>query len=222
VLSGYLQAARQLEVITGLYSGDGSFSSDKLFTLEEASGVAQHHDAVSGTSKQHVAYDYAFRLAKGFSDAEEVVSQGLGLLAFGRNDCELAQCTQLNVSICEGTTSKSVDQNGGFVVVVYNPLAKIRTEILRIPISQKHLKVIDEHGSDVDFAVISTDISPEADYAQYTLVLVAHDIHPLTTKTYSVIFTHSKKSTPETSPSNKNQTVERTVRSWLLKMKLFH
>ena len=26
-------------------------------------GVAQHHDAVSGTEKQHVAYDYAQRLS---------------------------------------------------------------------------------------------------------------------------------------------------------------
>ena len=28
-------------------------------------GVAQHHDAVSGTEKQAVAYDYARRLAEG-------------------------------------------------------------------------------------------------------------------------------------------------------------
>ena len=33
--------------------------------LREAMGVAQHHDAVSGTEKQHVAYDYAKRLAIG-------------------------------------------------------------------------------------------------------------------------------------------------------------
>ena len=34
-------------------------------TLRRAMGVAQHHDAVSGTSKQHVADDYAKRLAIG-------------------------------------------------------------------------------------------------------------------------------------------------------------
>ena len=28
-------------------------------------GVAQHHDAASGTAKQHVTFDYAKRLAKG-------------------------------------------------------------------------------------------------------------------------------------------------------------
>jgi len=32
-------------------------------------GVAQHHDAVSGTEKQHVADDYAQRLSQGIDSA---------------------------------------------------------------------------------------------------------------------------------------------------------
>ena len=35
--------------------------------LKKAMGVAEHHDAVSGTSKQHVANDYAKRLYEGKS-----------------------------------------------------------------------------------------------------------------------------------------------------------
>ena len=31
----------------------------------QAMGVAQHHDAVSGTAKQHVTFDYAKRLSHG-------------------------------------------------------------------------------------------------------------------------------------------------------------
>jgi hypothetical protein len=37
---------------------------DPLLTLEEAVAVAQHHDGVSGTSKQHVAFDYAKRISE--------------------------------------------------------------------------------------------------------------------------------------------------------------
>ncbi|CAF4964076.1 unnamed protein product, partial [Rotaria socialis] len=35
----------------------------------EAMGLVQHHDAVSGTSKQHVANDYAQRLSNGIDRA---------------------------------------------------------------------------------------------------------------------------------------------------------
>ena len=41
----------------------------------EAMGIAQHHDAVSGTEKQEVAYDYALRLSDGIGTA--VVSDQL-------------------------------------------------------------------------------------------------------------------------------------------------
>ena len=35
------------------------------YSLEEAMAIAQHHDAVAGTSKQHVANDYVARLSRG-------------------------------------------------------------------------------------------------------------------------------------------------------------
>jgi hypothetical protein len=38
--------------------------------IGEAMGVAQHHDAVSGTEKQKVAFDYAQRLSRGIEAAE--------------------------------------------------------------------------------------------------------------------------------------------------------
>ena len=45
--SAYLQSARQLEALFA-----GPLPQSGLGTFEEAQGVAQHHDAVSGTSKQ--------------------------------------------------------------------------------------------------------------------------------------------------------------------------
>ena len=51
---------KQLEVLAHLQ--DLGHSSE---TLRDAMSVAQHHDAVTGTEKQHVAYDYAKRLSLG-------------------------------------------------------------------------------------------------------------------------------------------------------------
>lgn len=38
------------------------------YSLGDALGIAQHHDAVSGTAKQHTTDDYAKRLAIGASE----------------------------------------------------------------------------------------------------------------------------------------------------------
>lgn len=38
--------------------------------IGEAMGIIQHHDAISGTEKQRVAFDYAQRLSDGINAAE--------------------------------------------------------------------------------------------------------------------------------------------------------
>lgn len=55
------QAARQLEFYNGR---SGSLS--KTETLAHALAIAQHHDAVTGTERQHVADDYTLRLHLGY------------------------------------------------------------------------------------------------------------------------------------------------------------
>ena len=56
------QAARQLEYFKGK-----SALGPKTDSLADALAIAQHHDAVSGTEKQHVANDYAKRLSIGYT-----------------------------------------------------------------------------------------------------------------------------------------------------------
>lgn len=82
--SSILMAARQIDSMTDGLSTDhdkekassSSSSSSStsscpcscqtaLHVLADASGVAQHHDGVSGTAKQHVANDYTKRLQSG-------------------------------------------------------------------------------------------------------------------------------------------------------------
>ncbi|KAJ0743279.1 putative alpha-mannosidase [Helianthus annuus] len=65
MLTGYYLAARQLEVMTGRNK-----TGPTIDYLGDALGIAQHHDAVSGTSQQHVANDYAKWLSIGQKEVQ--------------------------------------------------------------------------------------------------------------------------------------------------------
>lgn len=63
----YNQVARQLEFLKGRNSIGHTTDS-----LADALAIAQHHDAVTGTEKQHVANDYAKRLSIGYSQVAKL------------------------------------------------------------------------------------------------------------------------------------------------------
>lgn len=66
------QAARQLEFFKGR-----SKAGPNTDYLADALALVQHHDAVSGTEKQHVAYDYAKRLSIGYVEVQIETSEFL-------------------------------------------------------------------------------------------------------------------------------------------------
>ena len=142
--NNYLQICKQLGALTGQDWTPGP--EGDLTVLREAMGVLQHHDAVSGTAKQHVTFDYAERLAKGFSECDEVVSYGFkNLLPKSQNQqnsVPKAQfCHLLNITQCEVT-----ETSAAFVVNVYNPLAKPVDKFIRLPVQNQGLQVQDSQG----------------------------------------------------------------------------
>lgn len=149
LLSGYYMAARQLEFLVGKRST--SANTDRL---GDALGIAQHHDAVTGTAKQHTTNDYAKRLAIGSSEAEAVVGSALSCLIDSKSNgnctaskLKFSQCQLLNISYCPPT--EDVPQGKSLVVVAYNPLGWARTDIIRIPVNDHNLIVKDSSGNTV-------------------------------------------------------------------------
>ncbi|KAI4336391.1 hypothetical protein L6164_014924 [Bauhinia variegata] len=150
MMSGYYLAARQLEYFKGKTA-----SGPKTDSLADALAIAQHHDAVSGTEKQHVANDYAKRLAIGYTEAEELVAASLACMTEGKSktgctssNTKFQQCPLLNISYCPAS---EVDFSNGknLVVVVYNPLGWKREDVIRIPVINKNVVVRDSSGKEI-------------------------------------------------------------------------
>jgi len=63
-------------------------SNDALWQLEDALGVAQHHNAMMGTAKQHVDDDYSLQLKCGLEKVALHIGQLLKMklsTALGQN-----------------------------------------------------------------------------------------------------------------------------------------
>ncbi|KAJ8771037.1 hypothetical protein K2173_023362 [Erythroxylum novogranatense] len=155
-LSGYYLAARQLEFFGKNASGPSTYE------LGDALGVAQHHDAVTGTAKQHTTNDWAKRLAIGATEAEAVVGSALACLVSkkSRDQCTslastFSQCQLLNISYCPPTEEASNGKN--LVLVVYNPLGWYRNDTIRLPINEVDLVISDSEGNKIDTQYIPMD-----------------------------------------------------------------
>lgn len=80
--------------------------------------TAQHHDVIAGTEKQHVAYDYAHRIARGRLAADAFASDAYTTLTGGYSAAGgFATCDLSNATICE-----PLESGLPTLVVLYNAL----------------------------------------------------------------------------------------------------
>ena len=108
--SSFLLAARQIMSLPENQTTMAKALDDNnnpLFDLEDASGIAQHHDAVSGTAKQHVANDYTKRLQSGINKAASFIEAKMKrLILVNASDGgsildNLSYCQFVNETICD-------------------------------------------------------------------------------------------------------------------------
>uniref|UniRef100_A0A8C2SJT5 Alpha-mannosidase n=1 Tax=Capra hircus TaxID=9925 RepID=A0A8C2SJT5_CAPHI len=129
-------------------SNVGPYGSGDSAPLNEAMAVLQHHDAVSGTSRQHVADDYARQLSEGWRPCQVLMSNALAHLSGLKED--FAFCRKLNISICPLTQTAE-----RFQVIVYNPLGRKVDWMVRLPVSKHVYLVRDPGGKTVPSDVVT-------------------------------------------------------------------
>ncbi|KAM6216790.1 lysosomal alpha-mannosidase [Rhynchocyon petersi] len=173
----FLQVCNQLEVLAGPEAITGPYGVGDSAPLREAVAVLQHHDAVSGTSKQHVADDYARQLAEGWGPCEVLLSNALSLLSGSK--AEFTFCRELNVSICPLTQKEK-----SFQVTIYNPLGRTVYQMVRLPVSEGIFDVKDPSGVTVpsEVVIIPDSVSQE----QPPELLFMASVPALGFSTYSV------------------------------------
>lgn len=159
MLSGYYLAARQLE----FFAGKKSAGPNSTYSLGDALGIAQHHDGITGTAKQHTTDDYQKRLAIGASQAEVAVSSALSCVTNSKpkDECatpsvNLGQCQLLNISYCPPTEA-DIAEGKSLVVVAYNPLGWNRTDVIRIPVNDDNFIVQDSIGNTIAAQFVQMD-----------------------------------------------------------------
>ena len=124
--SNVFQAAKQIQAAT---SGANELDpANPLLELQRAMAVVQHHDAVAGTSMQHVANDYAKRLARGLAAAEAVFNTDV--LGLASVSCDLA-----NATIC-GVFEQQLAGKAPTQAVLYNSKAQaLAGAPVRVPVA---------------------------------------------------------------------------------------
>lgn len=177
-------------------------------------GIMQHHDAVTGTEKQHVANDYAYLLDKAIDLCSLNTREALNQLtnkennpmrdqaaAYNSNNrFDFETCAYLNISACDVS-----ENNERFIVTLYNPLAHSTFQYVRVPVEGGDEYVVKDYR-DVPVVSQSVPIPEEVLNLKFRisksvveLVFLASELPPLGYKSY---FIEKKASDPKANEPN--------------------
>ncbi|XP_055327446.1 LOW QUALITY PROTEIN: lysosomal alpha-mannosidase-like [Paramacrobiotus metropolitanus] len=147
--SAFLQTCKQIDALAQL----GPEDQKDVNILREALGVAQHHDAVTGTARQDVTDDYAVQLHRGIVECHEVVKAGINKLSNTSADYKF--CTLLNISQCKHTEKFTEIQ-----ILVWNPIGRTRNAQIHLPVEDATYKISGAGGVDIPYQItpLSKDV----------------------------------------------------------------
>ncbi|XP_037825869.1 lysosomal alpha-mannosidase isoform X2 [Lucilia sericata] len=188
--------------------------------MRETMGVMQHHDAVTGTEKQKVAFDYARRLSVGMRTCSANARAVLNRLTQGDSprpkrhgkprpfQFEFKTCSLLNISSCE--VSETSDQ---FVLTLYNPLSHSTEDYVRLPVPDVNYVVKDYRDVVLDIQYVPVpeqlqNLTFRQSQAKYELIFLASDLPAFGYKSFYIKKTNGHHMKPEPDPDNMSSLID--------------
>jgi len=104
---------------------------DAKYSMLDALGINQHHDAVTGTGKQAVADDYALKLYTGMDNNSDkysdMISEKIESLTGLNSSMKWMQCSQTNSTYLDCPVADLPEQT--FAVAIQNPSSIENTKV---------------------------------------------------------------------------------------------
>ncbi|XP_060520627.1 lysosomal alpha-mannosidase-like isoform X2 [Cylas formicarius] len=176
--NNFLQVCKQLNSLTNV-----TFLDPRLDALREAMGTVQHHDAITGTEKEHVTHDYVKMLHAGITGCEGIANQSLFKLIRSSN-MKFETCPLLNVSQCAATELEDV-----LIITVYNPLSRNVSKHVRLPIIDGSYTIRDPEGNflvtqEIPISESVLKVPGRTSKATKEVIFLAQNVPPLGFKSY--------------------------------------
>ncbi|KAL1770864.1 alpha-mannosidase 2 [Sigmodon hispidus] len=181
-------------------------SSPHYTTLTEARrnlGLFQHHDAITGTSKDWVVVDYGTRLFQSLNFLEKIIGDSAFLLIL--KDKKMYQSHPSETFLEMDTKQRSQDSLPHKTViqlsaeeprylVVYNPFEQERDSVVSIFVNSAAVQVQSDSGKPVEMQIsaVWSDAKTVSQTA-YEVSFIAH-IPPLAMKVYKILESQSSSS----------------------------
>ncbi|KAM3955590.1 lysosomal alpha-mannosidase [Aphomia sociella] len=202
----FLQVVKQLSVIGRM--GD----SYELHLLRHAVSLVLHHDAITGTSQQHVANDFMRILSEAIDACTKKISSILSILTptWGtsrrlKSNQQFVVCHQLNMSQC-----RFLETQESVLLLVYNPLSIKTYHHVKLPAVALHYSIRDFNDEEVEYQLIPLpnaviNLPGRSSSTIQELCFEAENIPPLGYSAYYI--------TPVRDPLEENAFIKKKIQS---------
>lgn len=179
------------------------FQADELVHMLSVSrkslGLFQHHDAITGTAKDHVVVDYGKKLLLAIEGLRTVIMESMYLLmlddrSFYKPGIKYFNLDEVRASHDAIPTQELLllDEEDPRAVMFFNPLAQPRQELVRLRVSSLNVEVTDSEGNPVNSqGGLVFNQFDSLDDTVYDLIFEV-DLKPMGLKKYWILDSGSK------------------------------